>query len=69
MMFGSLADTNTPSMSARKEIGIYIHELFTSVASMMQVYQCECPYKELQIYNACFAADKLANLVYFHSGL
>lgn len=51
MMFGNLADTSTPSMSARKEIGIYIHELFASVTFMMQVYQCECPHKELQIYN------------------
>jgi len=44
MMFGSLADTSTPSMSARKKIGIYIHELF---ASMMQVYQCERSHKKV----------------------
>jgi len=44
MMFGSLADTSTPSMSARKKIEIYIHEL---LASMMQVYQCEYPHEKV----------------------
>lgn len=58
MMFGSLADTSTPSMSAHKKIGIYIHELFAPVTSMIQVYQC--PRKELQMYNACMpSTDKL----------
>lgn len=35
---GSLADTSTPSMSARKKIGIYIHELFASATSPWRKY-------------------------------
>jgi len=37
MMFGSLPDTGTPSMSVCKKMGIYIHELFVFATSMTRI--------------------------------
>lgn len=47
-------------MSARKKMGIYIHELFTSAISSWRKYiNANVHCKKLQMRNGCFSADKL----------